>query len=385
MSPPLDVVAANAGFKINTDFDPSETPVTLNLSRSKIHSAAMIFFSLLAIWYFATNLSFNSLILLPICVGATFFGIFRLMSTEWVRFEKKQVEYLYSTPLFSHSWRAAYSEFQGLRQFEMLIKSGRYFRPFRVTELQHENSYYCIPLSLASAQTNGRERLEDYARFFHLPILQEDDVQKFRRPEDIDKPLSTLLKEYSDSSGIPRQSGMVPLAPPPPSITVSTTEEGSHATDEVIIDPTPRLDFYKILSLAFGVVSAFGTIVFILLIYLVTVFSLDAGGGPSFIGYIIVLCTCGVIFDHVRKALKPNSLRLHAGPTGEISLQRPRPLLTGKQPESLVKNEIEEIYIKTKAGRHGLTIVGDKGKMTIDVPLPLQDYVWLKDYLYSKF
>ena len=265
----------------------------------------------------------------------------------------------------THRFTEPLQNYAGVRLRVLFTQSGLFNRSRYIIDLYHKDSNKIIPLYISTQNKNIRKIWEDYARRFNLPALSIGDRGLIQRDcADLDKSLKTLAAEQK----LPFiASGKLPA---PESLSV---EEQRTST---VVEPSAI--YWDIFSTLF------------LLIAIAAVLLLTAGGvyltiiGTTLplkywaFGAILLLA---VLYFSTKLF---NSYRLILG---RDSVSVIKTLFgTPLNEENIAADKIEnvELSYNPTIDRYSLAIISDEKVITLGGRLPVNDLLWLKDFVIRK-
>lgn len=266
------------------------------------------------------------------------------------------IKYDFSEPL---------ENYMGVRLRVLFTQAGLFNRNRYIIDLYHQDSNKIIPLYISTNNKNLRNIWESYAKLFKLPALSVSDRGLVQREyTDLDK----SLKELSIAGKLPYiASGKFPA---PNTLAIQETK------DSTIISPIGI--FWDIFSL------------FFLILAVSSIFILVAGGlyftilGNNVplpylgIGAILLLATfygLGRLFRSYSLCISKNEVIVSETFFNSVVTK-----------DNLPINKIENIELSYNPtiDRYNLTIISDDKFITFGGRLPVNDLLWLKDFVIRK-
>lgn len=305
-------------------------------------------------------------IVILIALGLIIYSALSLIRYKKITFDGSTFTIIYRPAVgVKHQINEPIENYIGVRFRVLFAQSGLFNRNRYIIDLYHQDSNKIIPLYISTSDNNIRRIWEHYARLFKLPALSIGDRGLVQRSyEDLDKSLQEL---YSDGKLPYIASGKLPA---PESLLINETRNAT------IVRPAGI--YWDVFSTLFLLIAVFAILLLI------------AGGAYlTFIGTALpakywifggALLLTAVYF--ATKLFKSYQLIIQNDKI-IVSEIIGNSTLHG---ESISCSQIENIELSYNPiiDRYSVAIISDDKAITFGGRLPVNDLLWLKDFIIRK-
>lgn len=312
------------------------------------------------------TVEFFAAIVILIALGLIIYSVLALVRYKKVIFDGTSFTIIYRPAIgVKHQIIEPLDNYMGVRFRVLFAQSGLFNRNRYIIDLYHQDTNKIIPLYIATNNKNIRRIWESYARMFKLPALSVGDRGLVQRSyEDLDKSLQEL---HADRKLPFIASGKLPA---PESLQIKETRNAT------IVEPAGI--YWDVFSTLF------------LLIAISAILLLIAGGTYlTFIGKFLpakywifgaILIVSAVYF--AAKLFKSYRLDIQNDKI-VVSETFGSSILTS---DSINCSQIENIELSYNPiiDRYSVAIISDDKAINFGGRLPVNDLLWLKDFIIRK-
>lgn len=307
-----------------------------------------------------------SFIVIMIAIGLIVASFFSFVRYKKFFFDGKNFTIVYRPALgIKHQLTESVENYMGVRLRVLFVQSGLFNRSRYIIDLYHKDSNKIVPLYISMKNKNIRKIWENYAKMFNLPALSVSDRGLIQRDcDDLDK----SLKELAQEQKLPFiASGKFPA---PASVIV---EEQLKSTSV-----EPRGIYWDIFSALFLLVAIFSVLLLtaggVYLTIIGTTIPLKYWAFGAFL-LLAVIYFSMKLFNSYRLIIDNNSVHvittLLGSPVSEQSID-------------VKKIENVELSYNPTIDRYNLAIISDEKIINFGSRLPVNDLIWVRDFVIRK-
>lgn len=305
-------------------------------------------------------------IIILIALGITIGSVMSLIRYKKFRFDGENFDIIYRPSIgIKHKLSESINNYIGVRLRVLFTQAGIFTKNRYIIDLYHEDASKIVPLYISTKNKNIRKIWENYARLFKLPALSIGERGIIRREcEDLDKSIKELYLEdklpFISSGHLPEPDSLV-------------IRENKNSTSVM-----PKSIYWDVFSFLFLFIATSSMILLIAGGIYLTFIGSKLPTLYWILGAIVLVGTIHLIiklFNSYCIELKDNEIIVQDIVLGSV---------VNYDFIGIDKLENIELSYNPIIDRYNLALISDDKVLTFGSRLPVNDLLWLKDFIIRK-